>query len=91
MRQLDLFFRHQKADGQLPIAVLDNRIGYGQIQECVSIGGLCLDALRLCPDEEKLADWYSGLTLAAVAGGAPHDARAGADRDVLRLRYRPRQ
>ena len=57
MRQLDLFFRHQKADGQLPIAVLDNRIGYGQIQECVSIGGLCLDALRLCPDEEKLADW----------------------------------
>lgn len=60
--QLDLFFRHQKADGQLPIAVLDNRSGYGQIQECVSIGSLCLDALRLCPDEEKLADWYSGLT-----------------------------
>ena len=58
--QMDLFFDYQKPDGQLPLAVRD-KPSYGQTQECVSIGSLCLDLLRLKNDEKTAEKWYSGI------------------------------
>lgn len=66
--QVKLFLDHQKEDGQLPCYVLDcsnpsarnyhNKIGFGQIQECVSFTRLCLEAAELCRDDELLAYAY---------------------------------
>lgn len=40
--QIGLFVKHQTAEGQLPAYVWQNKVGYGQIQECVSFGRMCL-------------------------------------------------
>ncbi|MBQ7983395.1 MAG: alpha-L-rhamnosidase, partial [Clostridia bacterium] len=58
-----LFLRHQKPDGQLPCYVWANEIGYSQIQECVSFGSLCLEAIDQNPDDAALlADCYRGVS-----------------------------
>lgn len=59
--EADLFLRHQKADGQLPCYVWESKIGYSQLQECVSFGALCLDVYRLTGDGDFLRRAYEGL------------------------------
>lgn len=66
--QIRLFLDNQKDDGQFPCYVLDesnpntvnygNRVGYGQIQECVSFTQLCLETFQLTKDRELLKDAY---------------------------------
>ena len=60
--QVRLFLSHQREDGQLPCYIWADQIGYGQIQECVSFGSLCLDAVRQNPDDVNLlSDCYRGV------------------------------
>lgn len=61
--QVRLFLSHQREDGQLPCYIWANEVGYGQIQECVSFGSLCLDAVRQNPqDKTLLSDCYEGVS-----------------------------
>lgn len=61
--QVRLFLDRQKPDGQLPCYIWKDKIGYSQLQECVSFGSLCLDAVRQNPqDETLLADCYDGVS-----------------------------
>lgn len=57
---VSLFLKHQKEDGQLPCFVWHNKVGYGQLQECVSFATLCLEAWEKNPDPEFLRYIYSG-------------------------------
>ena len=59
--EADLFLRHQKEDGQIPCFVWESKIGYSQLQECVSYGALCLDVYRLTQDGDFLRRAYEGL------------------------------
>ena len=52
--QVRLFLKWQKPDGQLPCYVWASKVGYGQTQECVSFGSLCLDAIRQNPQDAAL-------------------------------------
>lgn len=69
-----LFIRNQKADGHLPFNVLDESIlrgrarmpgagsvGYSQIQECVSVGRLCLETYRMLGEREYLEEVYAAM------------------------------
>lgn len=49
-----LFFSNQKPSGQLPCFVWKDRVGYSQLQECVSIGSVCLEAIAQNPSDTKL-------------------------------------
>jgi len=61
--QVRLFLKWQKPDGQLPCYVWANKVGYGQTQECVSFGSLCLDAIRQNPqDADLLSDCYKACS-----------------------------
>lgn len=55
-----LFIDHQKEDGQLPCYVWHTKIGYSQLQECVSFGTLCLEAWENAPDPGFLKLIYKG-------------------------------
>ena len=57
--QVRLFLDNARPDGQLPCFVWSDRVGFGQIQECVSFARLCLEASELCGDDELLRDSYS--------------------------------
>lgn len=46
-----VFFDHQKENGQLPCYIWANEVGYGQTQECVSVGSVCLQAIRQNADD----------------------------------------
>ncbi len=48
---IDLFLDRQTEEGQIPCYVWANEIGYGQVQECVSIGSVCLEAIAQNPDD----------------------------------------
>lgn len=65
-----LFLRNQKPGGRMPFNVIDSsvsgrryasNVGYSQIQECVSLGALCLETYRLLSDREYLKEAYKGL------------------------------
>lgn len=57
--QVRLFLNWQKPDGQFPCYVWKNEVGYGWTQEGVSFGSLCLEAVRLNPqDTSLLQDCY---------------------------------
>lgn len=59
--QVRLFLSRQKPDGQLPCYIWKDKIGYSQIQECVSFGRLCIEAAEQNPqDAALLADAYEG-------------------------------
>ena len=59
--QVRLFLSQQKPDGQLPCYIWKDKIGYSQIQECVSFGRLCIEAAEQNPqDAVLLADAYEG-------------------------------
>ena len=58
-----MFLRFQHEDGQLPCFVLDNRISYAHIQECVSFARLCVEAYRLCEDRELLTECYGACSM----------------------------
>ena len=70
--QVNLFLSNQKEDGQFPCYVIDesnpleyfreSKIGYSQIQECVSFAALCLDAYTLSQDAELLQIAYEKCT-----------------------------
>ncbi len=63
---IDLFISYQTPDGQLPCKVLDGRyakdsaarVGYSQIQECVSFAKLCLLVYRMNEDRAFLKRAY---------------------------------
>lgn len=64
---LRLFMSHQTAEGQLPCYVWngdkinlppERLIGYGQIQECVSFGRMCLMTYNQTGDAELLKECY---------------------------------
>lgn len=65
--QTKFFIKHQREDGQLPSFICNGRIGYSQLQECVSFGSLCLavyehthnkEYLKNClVSVEKWCDW----------------------------------
>ena len=65
-----LFIRNQKEDGRLPFNVLDQSVvtkgyrravGYSQIQECVSVGRLCMETYRMLNDRSYLEEVYAAL------------------------------
>lgn len=43
---IDVFLSKQTPEGQLPCYIWANEIGYGWTQECVSVGSVCLEAIR---------------------------------------------
>ena len=57
-----LFLDHQKPDGQLPCYVWHHKVGYSQLQECVSFGRLCLETYEKNPDREFLEYLYAGCS-----------------------------
>lgn len=49
LNHIGLFLKHQKPDGQLPMAVtLQDGPSYGQIQECVAFMRMCLETYEMC-------------------------------------------
>lgn len=65
-----LFLRNQKPSGRMPYNVIDSSaaknwrggpVGYSQIQECVSLGSLCLETHRLSNDRAYLKEAYRAL------------------------------
>lgn len=70
LNQMRLFLANQTPEGRLPYCVLDEGlagvpperlVGYGQIQECVAFGQLCLTVYRLTGDQPFLEEAYRGL------------------------------
>ena len=70
--QMLLFIRNQKSDGHIPYNVLDHSIGnknfanaapqgFRQLQECVSLGSLCLDTYELTGDAAFLREAYESI------------------------------
>ena len=70
--QMLLFIRNQKPDGHIPYNVLDHTIGnknfashaatgFRQLQECVSLGSLCLETYELTRDESFLREAYESI------------------------------
>jgi hypothetical protein len=70
--QTELFLDNRREDGQLPCLVLDSSnpnsrkngstMGFGQLQECVSFAGLCLQAFQLTRDGAYLVKAYDGCS-----------------------------
>ena len=61
VNQIRLFLSYQKEDGQLPCYIWKDAIGYSQTQECVSFAALCLETVKMNPDEpEFLTECYEG-------------------------------
>lgn len=59
---IGMFFKHQKEDGQLPMAyTFKDGPGYGQIQENVSVGRLCLEVYQMEGDRAFLEEAYTRL------------------------------
>ncbi len=66
VHQIRLFLDRQKPDGQFPCYVIDsdkgnkfkNKVGYSQIQECLSFARLCLETCIQNNDTELLAECY---------------------------------
>ena len=48
---LDLFLTKQTPDGQLPCYIWENEVSYGWTQECVSVGSVCVEAIRQNPED----------------------------------------
>ena len=67
LNQIRLFFKHQKPDGQLPAVVYRDDYPYAKgalyshIQECVSVGSLCLDIYRMTHDLGFIKESYQVL------------------------------
>jgi len=68
---VELFLRHQKADGQFPLAILDQpdptdpsrpKVLYCQIQEVLAFGQLCLEVYRYDNDADLLRRLYDAFT-----------------------------
>ena len=70
--QMLLFIRNQRSDGHIPYNVLDHSIGnknfansaavgFRQLQECVSLGSLCLETYALIQDEDFLCEAYEAI------------------------------
>lgn len=49
--QVKLFLDNQKPSGQLPCWIWKDKVGYSQIQECVSFGTLCFEACEQNADD----------------------------------------
>lgn len=71
-----LFIDNQKPDGQLPCYVWHHKVGYSQLQECVSFGTLALEAWEKNPDPEFLeliykacCGWDAWLCANRMKGG----------------------
>jgi len=70
--QTELFFKHQRTDGQFPCYILDPKhknasgypslVGYGQIQECVSFAYLCWEVYQLTSDADYLRRAYDACS-----------------------------
>lgn len=58
---LNLFLDYQKEDGQLPCYIVEEMVGYSQLQECVSFGSLCLRGYEMCGDINFLQKAYRGV------------------------------
>ncbi len=48
---ISAFLDRQTQEGQLPCYVWANEVGYGQVQECVSVGSVCLEAIAQNRDD----------------------------------------
>ena len=63
--QAEMFFKHQREDGQLPAffhyGTGSLKIGYGQIQECVSFGKICFETYQLTQNKDFLAKSYEAF------------------------------
>lgn len=57
---IKLFLDNQKPDGQLPCYVWHHKVGYSQLQECISFATLCLETWQLNPDSQFLCEIYDG-------------------------------
>ncbi|MDD6033104.1 MAG: trehalase family glycosidase [Oscillospiraceae bacterium] len=55
-----LFLKHQKPDGQLPCYVWRDRVGYSQLQECVSFASIGLEVFQRTQDRPFLEELYDG-------------------------------
>ena len=58
---IKLFIDHQSDEGQLPCYVWANRIGYTQIQECVSFGRIAFETAEMLKDAEFDRMVYAAL------------------------------
>ncbi|EIP99089.1 hypothetical protein OpiT1DRAFT_03593 [Opitutaceae bacterium TAV1] len=58
----DVFFHHQRPDGQLPCWIRTTTIGYAQIQMTVPIAATALETARLTRDESFLARAYTACS-----------------------------
>ena len=66
-----MFLSYQKPDGQLPCYIWNKKFfpgktqeeitGYGQIQECVSVGTLFFEVAQMSGDKELLAECYESV------------------------------
>ncbi|MBQ8578374.1 MAG: hypothetical protein IJ449_10500 [Clostridia bacterium] len=58
-----LFLSKQTAAGQIPCYIWANEVGYGQTQECVSVGSVCLEAIAQNPDDGAfLTECYDAVS-----------------------------
>lgn len=68
---VNMFLKYQKPDGQLPCYIWNKKffpdktdselIGYGQIQECVSVGALFFEVCQLTGDKKLLSLCYGSV------------------------------
>ncbi len=60
---ISLFLDKQKEDGQIPCFIWKDQIGWGQVQECVSVGQVCLEAIAQNKDDPAfLPKCYSAVS-----------------------------
>ena len=58
---ISLFIDHQKEDGQLPCYVWADKVGYTQIQECVSFGRIALEVCQALKEQAFTEKVYRAL------------------------------
>ena len=68
---VNMFLNYQKPDGQLPCYIWNKKFfpgktqeeitGYGQIQECVSVGALFYEVCQLTGDKKLLSECYESI------------------------------
>lgn len=54
-----LFINKQREDGHFPFVVGDNKVGYNQLQECVSFASLCDEVFDMTDDHDYLDRAYT--------------------------------
>ena len=60
---IDVFLSKQTEEGQLPCYIWANETSYDWTQECVSVGSVCVEAIRQNPDDKAFLDrCYKGVS-----------------------------